>query len=394
MPSPTLTITHITTATAILNINGTTFLTDPFFGPVDGTEYDTTPVWEQADLQSLGLDSIPPPPHLINRRGPALQLDELPPIDAVLLSHEDHLDNLDPEGRKLLDARKVFTTPDGASNLRPRPGIVGLRPWETVTSTIGDKVFRITGTPCKHFPVGEVTGFILETDSLGVHAESGKLNAIYFSGDTVYIDELKEIGARWHVTAALLNLGKATFDFPVGPIQITMDGGQAVRLMREIGADLMIPVHFESWEHFTEDRDGLAKTLDPITLFHAPSSSTSTNAFNILKRASTAASSTARGDFQLEVTTAPPTTDQLRNILDYVSADASAASTSRNSRAYAPSDVIKGAKDAQDALKRFKEDGGAGFVRPITVDWTNAQAVIGDNESEILRMVHQTEEAK
>jgi L-ascorbate metabolism protein UlaG (beta-lactamase superfamily) len=127
---PTLTITHITitTTTAILSINGVNFLTDPFFGAIEGTEYDPTAVWEQMDLKPYGLDSIPPPPHLVNKQGPALQLNELPPIDAVLLSHEDHLENLDPESRKLLDGRKVFTTVDGASNLRPRPGVIGLRP--------------------------------------------------------------------------------------------------------------------------------------------------------------------------------------------------------------------------------------------------------------------------
>jgi L-ascorbate metabolism protein UlaG (beta-lactamase superfamily) len=257
---PTLTITHITTATAILNIDGVNFLTDPFFGAIEGTEYDSTAVWEQMDLKAYGLDTIPPPPHLVNKQGPALQLNELPPIDAVLLSHEDHLDNLDPEGRKLLDGRKVFTTVDGASNLRPRPGVIGLRPWETVTSCIGGKTYRITGTPCKHFPVGEVTGFILETDSFGV-SPSGKPNAIYFSGDTVYIDELQEIGKRWHITAAIFNLGNATFEFPTGPIQITMDGKQAVRLARDIGADVMVPIHFESWDHFKESGEELLEVF-------------------------------------------------------------------------------------------------------------------------------------
>ncbi|KAJ5472226.1 hypothetical protein N7530_006227 [Penicillium desertorum] len=232
---PTLTITHVTTATAILNIDGVNFLTDPFFGAIEGTEYDSTAVWEQVDLKQFGFESIPPPPHLINKQGPALQLNELPPIDAVLLSHEDHLDNLDPEGRKLLDGRKVFTTVDG-------------------------KVYRITGTPCKHFPIGEVTGFVLETDSFGLDA-SGKPNAIYFSGDTVYIDELREIGKRWHITAAIFNLGNATFDFPTGPIQITMDGKQAVQLARDIGADVMVPIHFESWEHFKEGRAELEEVF-------------------------------------------------------------------------------------------------------------------------------------
>lgn len=189
-------------------------------------------------------------------------LHDLPPIDAVLLSHEDHHDNLDPEGRKLLDGRRVFTTMDGAKNLQPRPAVTGLKPWETVTSTIGGKEFRITGTPCKHFPTGEVTGFLLETDSFGVDEASGKPNAIYFSGDTVYIDELKKIKDRVHVMAAVLNLGNATFEFPIGPIQITMDGKQAVRLVREIGADIMVPMHFEDWEHFTEHGKDLTKIFE------------------------------------------------------------------------------------------------------------------------------------
>lgn len=258
-PKTTLTITHITTATAILNIDGINFLTDPYFGTEGSHVSDVD--WQKARLkEDFGLDAAPPPGTLTNRQGPALQLHDLPPIDAVLLSHEDHIDNLDPEGRKLLDGRKVYTTMDGAKNLRPRPGVVGLRPWETVTANIGGKTFRITGTPCKHFPVGEVTGFILETESFGVH-ESGKPNAIYFSGDTVYIDELKEIGKKWHVMAAILNLGNATFDFPIGPIQITMDGKQAVQLTRDIGADVMIPIHFESWDHFTEDREDLVKVF-------------------------------------------------------------------------------------------------------------------------------------
>lgn len=94
------------------------------------------------------------------------------------------------------DAR-VFTTPDGEKNLQPRPGVVGLRPWQTVSANIGGKQFRITGTPCKHFPGGEVTGFILESDMFGINAESGLPNVVYFSGDTVWIDELAELKKRW-----------------------------------------------------------------------------------------------------------------------------------------------------------------------------------------------------
>ncbi|KFY70086.1 hypothetical protein V499_09468 [Pseudogymnoascus sp. VKM F-103] len=260
-PKTSLIFTHVTTATAILNIDGINFLTDPYFG--DAGTFEQEIDWSKVRLkEDFGLDEAPPPVQLSISKAPAMKLHDLPPIDAVLLSHEDHYDNLDPEGRRLLDGRRVFTTMDGAKNLQPRPAVVGLKPWETVTSIIGGKEFRITGTPCKHFPFGEVTGFILETDSFGIHEASGKPNAIYFSGDTVYIDELKKIKDRVHVMAAILNLGNAMVEFPIGPIQITMDGKQAVQLVRDIGADVMVPMHFEEWGHFTEHGEDLVKVFE------------------------------------------------------------------------------------------------------------------------------------
>ncbi|KAJ5698996.1 hypothetical protein N7462_001001 [Penicillium macrosclerotiorum] len=145
-----------------------------------------------------------------------------------------------------------------------------------------------------------------------------------------------------------------------------------------------------------------SKTLDPITLFHSPSLAPSTRVLNILKQASITASETAtedqasdhsahakqqRGDFELEVTTAPPTTDQLHSILDYIS-PVSGVGGQGEKATYGVAELVKGARDAEDAVKRFKEDASR-FARPVTVDWVNGRAVIGDNESEILRMVRQ-----
>lgn len=148
-----------------------------------------------------------------------------------------------------------------------------------------------------------------------------------------------------------------------------------------------------------------SKTLDPITLFHSPSISASTRTLNILKQASAQATSSAtedqasdhsahakqqRGQFELEITTDNPTTDQLRSILDYIS-PTSGTGGQGNKETYAVSELIRDAKDAEDAIKRFKADGNS-FVKPVTVDWVNGRAVIGDGESEILRMVRQLPE--
>ncbi|KAH8801652.1 putative Zn-dependent hydrolases of the beta-lactamase protein [Xylogone sp. PMI_703] len=234
-----LTITHITTACAIIDIGGVKLLTDPVFAPA-GTE------WDRGYIV------------LKNSESPALELKDLPPIDGVLLSHEDHPDNLDELGRQLLDGRHVLTTMDGAKNLAPRPGVKGLQPWETTTFVVGGKTFQVTATPCDHVPGNECIGFILTADDFGTGA-NGLPNAIYFSGDTVYMEEFKKIPSEFNVLAAILNLGAASAPFSTGPVQITMDGRQAAQLLRELDAEVLIPMHYEWWGHFTEGGEELKK---------------------------------------------------------------------------------------------------------------------------------------
>lgn len=236
--APVLEITHIGTATAILEINGVNMLTDPFFSPA-GSSFLIT------DQLSLDVDE-----------DPALRLDQLPIIDAILLSHEDHADNLDDLGRRLLDGRRVFTTMDGAKNLSPRPAVHGLQPWEQIDTVIAGKRFSIIGTPTKHVVGQECTGFIITSEEFG-QGRDNLPNAIYFSGDTVYVDELKQMADRYHICAAIFNLGNAhapsdMTDLTSAPYQITMDGKQAAKLFRDIKADYLVPMHYESWKHFTQ----------------------------------------------------------------------------------------------------------------------------------------------
>lgn len=258
MPTSTftnkVTITHIGTATAILNIDGITFLTDPFFSPA-GSEWPTA-VAGQAPLKV--------------HDDPALKIHELPHIDAVLLSHENHPDNLDELGRQLLDGRQVVTTNDGAKNLAPRPSVLGFSDWEEKKVNIAGTTFNITATPCKHWPGHECVGFILHTESFGV-APDGRRNAIYFSGDTVYVDDLARMSETYHIAIAVMNLGKATFyevdsegqpGQPGDSLQITMDGRQAAHLFRDIKADVLVPMHFESWDHFTQHEKELVKDFE------------------------------------------------------------------------------------------------------------------------------------
>lgn len=240
-----VTITHIGTATAIIEIEGVRFLTDPVFGPAG--------VYE----------SMPGVP-LTQVQDPAMKLEDLPVIDCCLVSHEDHDDNLDTLGRQMLDGRHVLTTMDGAKKLAPRPAVQGLKPWQTVELVLQGKKFTITGTPCMHFEVGEVTGFIIELDSFG-KAEDGRPNAVYVSGDTIYIDELKKIKEKWHIAVAVLNFAGVVFPFQSRggePTMITFDGASGAQLFKDLEADRLVPMHFEEWTHFVELKDDLRKALD------------------------------------------------------------------------------------------------------------------------------------
>ncbi|PYH94361.1 putative Zn-dependent hydrolase of the beta-lactamase protein [Aspergillus ellipticus CBS 707.79] len=227
--APTLNITHIGTATAILEINGINFLTDPSFSPA-GTSWD------------LGRIVIKV------TEDPALRLDQLPVIDAVLLSHEDHPDNLDELGRQLLNGRPVFTTVDGSKNLAPRPTVYGMRPWDTIERVIAGKRFTIIATPTLHVPGDECTGFLVTSNDadndFGHDPSTGLPNAVYFTGDT------------FHVCAAVMNLGNAHAPMTEAPdsprMQITMGGADGARLFRALGADILVPMHYESWGHFTQ----------------------------------------------------------------------------------------------------------------------------------------------
>ena len=238
-------VTHVGTATAVIELDHLTILTDPYFSP-QGT------VWTGASGAQL-----------TNSYQPAMALQDLPPIDLVLLSHEDHKDNLDDLGRQLLDGRHVVTTEDGARKLAPRKGVHGLKPWETVAIQVaGGPKYEITGTPCVHLPGGQCIGFIVNAKHFG--SSNGKPNVLYFSGDTIYMSELSTIKDRFSVQIALFNIGKASVPKPSGGgmLQITMDGEQAMHLARDIDLEVVVPMHFEGWKHFLEGGEALRKVLE------------------------------------------------------------------------------------------------------------------------------------
>lgn len=227
MPDIDLTITFINGPTALLQLGGLALLTDPTFDPA-GTDYPT-PVYT-----------------LHKTTAPALAPDALPPIGAVLLSHDHHFDNLDHAGRALL-ARVpvVYTTVAGAERLGGNA--VGLLPWQV--AEVGG--VRVTATPGRHGPPGgdrgPVIGFVLE------HPQSP---TVYVSGDTVWYDEIEAIDARIPIGIACLNMGAARVQV-AGPHALTFTAHDGVALARAWPAATIVPLHFDGWQHFSEGKQDI-----------------------------------------------------------------------------------------------------------------------------------------
>ncbi len=75
----------------------------------------------------------------------------------------------------------------------------------------------------------------------------------------MYIEELKDIGKKFHVNVAIMNIGGAKGP---GDMPLTIDGKDASRIFKEIGSDLLVPMHYNSWGHFTENGEALLKAFE------------------------------------------------------------------------------------------------------------------------------------
>jgi L-ascorbate metabolism protein UlaG (beta-lactamase superfamily) len=238
-------LTHYGTATLLIEVGGVRLLTDPVFDP-KGTKHDF----------GFGFGST-------KEYVTASTEDAIGEVDAVLLSHDQHGDNLDARGREVMArAPRVLTTRVAAQRLGGGGGdrIVGLAPFESVNVTgANGAVVRITGTPARHGPplslpfVGAVTGFVLE--GVGVGA-----SPIYITGDTVFFGGVEEVAARFDVRVAVMHLGCASW----GPLRFTMNAREAGTFAKAFSHAVLVPVHYDGWTHFKETRGDVEREMERV----------------------------------------------------------------------------------------------------------------------------------
>lgn len=236
-------LTFVGTATTVLRLGRFRLLTDPNF----------LHRGQRARL-GWGLSSR-------RRTDPALDIDRLPPLDAVLLSHL-HGDHFDRVARDGLDhALPVVTTPHAGDRLR-RWGFEaasGLRTWESWEIGDHSERVRVTAVPARHGPrplhrlLPPVQGSIVDLEREGRRALR-----IHITGDTVLVPELTEIRDRiGDIDVMVAHLGGTR----IGGVLVTLDARQGADVVELLGPSRVVPVHYDDYDVF---RSPLTHFLDEM----------------------------------------------------------------------------------------------------------------------------------
>jgi len=235
--------TYLVGATYLIEFGNWRILSDPGFDP-NGTERSEGPGHD--------LKKVMPAP---------IGIETIGRLDIILLSHQQHFDNLDNSGRALLPkAGRVLTHPESAEVLGPVAQALGS--WQKVEleNAAGEQL-TITAIPAVHGPndevrkaTGETTGFVLEWPGQ-------KQGALLISGDTVWFDGIQEIGQRFDVGTAILHMGAANVP-AAGNFRLTMDAEEGIMLAKELSLKDIFPAHFEGWMHYKQGRAPLGQAFE------------------------------------------------------------------------------------------------------------------------------------
>jgi L-ascorbate metabolism protein UlaG (beta-lactamase superfamily) len=200
---------------------------------IDGHRVLTDPIWSHrpSPFNWIGPERFFPPP---------VPLDQLPPIDAVVVSH-DHYDHLDRATIRALDQGETkFVVPLGlGAHLEgwgvPAARIVELEWWQE--TKVGN--LTIACTPARH-----ASGRMLIDNDKKLWAGFaliGQSHRVYYSGDTGLFPAMREIGARFGpFDLTMIEVGQYNHAWPdwhIGP-------EQAVRAHQMVRGRVLLPVHW------------------------------------------------------------------------------------------------------------------------------------------------------
>ncbi|MDV5148861.1 MBL fold metallo-hydrolase [Streptomyces sp. SBC-4] len=239
-PAVAFTATHVGGPTTILEIAGLRILLDPTF--------------DAPKKYKSGLEKV---------QAPAVDAGAVGEIDAVLLSHDQHDDNLDDKGRELLKTVPVVLSTPGA---RQRLGdhVTGMKAWATHELKTSGGAVTVTAVPALHGPDGvdrgadgEVTGFVLSGDGVPT---------TYISGDNASVKVAKQVGDRVKkeigpIDTAVLFAGAARTPAILDNAPLTLTSKNAALVAKDLDPRKVVPVHTDSWNIYSEDLKSLVKAF-------------------------------------------------------------------------------------------------------------------------------------
>jgi len=199
--------------------------------------------------------------HLTKTANPAIAPSALGRVDAVLISHDEHLDNLDAEGRRFALSAPLVLTHLGAAG-RLGPPARGLDVWESFEFDARANADAITvqAVPAVHGPAdgdrdasghvtSQVTGFVITGTTVPT---------TYISGDNASLRAVAEIAERCGpIDVAVLFGGGARLPSRQGGRPLTLTSARAAAAAEVLGAKWVIPAHTDGWAHFTEGIDDI-----------------------------------------------------------------------------------------------------------------------------------------
>ena len=217
--------------TLLIELGGLSVLTDPTFDPPG-----SYPVGQRTLTKTMS---------------PAIDRAAIGHIDLVLLSHDQHPDNLDNAGRQLLDdVPAVLSTPEAAARL---PAVRSLDRWQEMQIARPDgSMLNVVAVPAQHGPngtehlTGPVTGFVLY---------GADVATVYISGDNASMDVVDKIAEKFRlIDVAIIFAGAAQTPL-LGDAYLTLTSAQMVEAARRLDARWIVPAHFNSWTHYSEGAD-------------------------------------------------------------------------------------------------------------------------------------------
>jgi L-ascorbate metabolism protein UlaG (beta-lactamase superfamily) len=218
---------------------------------IDGGRVLFDPVWGERCSPSalVGPRRLHPPP---------VPLTELPPVAAVVISH-DHYDHLDlPTIQTLVRTQRApFVVPLGVGSHLERWGVPADRivelDWDEEV-TVGDGL-RLVAAPARHF---SGRGFARDGTLWASWVLAGPTRRVFFSGDSGYFDGYAAIG-RDHgpFDVTLMQIGAYGDGWP----DIHMTPEQGVAAHQDLRGDLLIPLH---WATFNLALHGWAEPADRV----------------------------------------------------------------------------------------------------------------------------------